>query len=76
MVCGENQMKLFFFIESWFYSSVWINNALSIVCSETQDIVNKHGGFKLKKDKEIQKTQDFFLVGKAIPSLLIQSTSW
>ena len=27
-------MKLFFFIESSFYSSVWIVNALSIVCSE------------------------------------------
>ena len=30
----KNQMKLFFFIESYFYSSVWIVNALSIVCSE------------------------------------------
>ena len=47
LVCGENQMKLFFFIESLFDSSVRIVNALSIVCSEMLKLSRNNQNIKM-----------------------------
>ena len=46
-ICGENQMKLFFFIESYCYSSVWIVNALSIFCSEMLKLSRNNPNIKI-----------------------------
>ena len=46
-ICGENQIKKKFFIDSQFYSYVWIVNALSIVCSEMLKLSRNNQNIKM-----------------------------